>query len=68
MKMLKRYFEGAQWGTKREFVGSKTKEYTFSDIIHGTHTITAESYTDALRIAESLGYKESDYKSRNKKR
>ena len=51
-------------GIKREFVGSKTKEYTFSDTIHGTHTITANSYQEALRIAESMGYTRSDYKKR----
>lgn len=60
----KQEFVGASAGVKREFVGARTKEYTFSDTMHGTHTITAESYEDALRIAESLGYTRSDYKKR----
>lgn len=51
-------------GIKREFVGSKTKEFTFSDTIHGTHTITATSYEEALRIAESMGYTRGDYRKR----
>lgn len=59
-------FIGKTAGDKREFVGSKTKEYTFSDTIHGTHTITAESYEEALRIAESMGYTRSDYKKRRR--
>lgn len=53
-------------GIKREFVGSNTKEYTFSDVEHGTHTITAESYDEALRIAESMGYTRGDYKKRRR--
>ena len=64
----KRYFEGAQWGTQREFVGSQTEEYTFKDPIHGTHTITAESKEDALRIAKAMGYKENDYQPRKRNR
>lgn len=51
-------------GNKREFEGSRTKEYTFSDTEHGTHTITATSYPEALRIAESLGFTRGDYKKR----
>lgn len=56
------------WGTQVGFVGSTTKEYTFSDMEHGTHTITAQSYQEALRIAESMGYTASDYKKRRGKR
>ena len=54
-------------GIDREFVGSDSKEYTFQDTIHGTHTITAESYEEAVRIAESMGYKASDYKPRRRR-
>lgn len=52
------------WGTKREFVGSNTSTYTFSDTIHGTHTFTASSFADALRQALAMGFTESDYKKR----
>lgn len=55
-------------GIKREFVASNTKEYTFSDKQHGTHTITASSYEEALRVAESMGYTASDYRKRRGKR
>ena len=51
-------------GDKREFVGSKSREFTFSDTVHGTHTITAESFEEALRIAESMGFTIADYKKR----
>lgn len=51
-------------GNRREFEGSRTKEYTFSDIEHGTHTIPATSYEEALRIAESMGFTRDDYKKR----
>ena len=63
-----RYMGGGGEPTKREFIGSETKEYTFSDTVHGTHTITAQSYEEALRIAESMGYTRSDYKKRRGKR
>lgn len=56
------------WGVDRKFIGSESKEYTFSDSTHGTHTITAESYQEALRIAESMGYTRGDYKKRRGKR
>lgn len=55
-----------EWGTDVGFVGSKTQEYTFSDPEHGTHTITAESYEEALRIAESMGYTRGDYRKRRR--
>ena len=60
----RRYKGGGGEPVKREFIGSKTKEYTFSDTIHGTHTITAQSYEEALRIAESMGYTRGDYRKR----
>lgn len=59
-------FVPKDWGTAVGFVGSDTKEYVFSDRVRGTRTITAESYEDALRLAQSLGYKASDYKKRPK--
>lgn len=61
-------FGTRDWETKREFVGSRTQEYTFSDKIHGTHTFTAVSYKEALRMAESEGYTASDYRKRRGKR
>lgn len=62
------YMGSATAGVKREFIGSNTKEYTFYEKEHGTHTITAESYEEALRIAESMGYTASDYKKRRRGR
>lgn len=61
-------FVPKDWGTSVGFVGSTTREYTFSDRVHGTHTITAESYEEALRIAESMGFTQSDYKRKRGKR
>lgn len=55
-------------GIKREFIGSDSIEYDFSDRVHGTRTITADSFEDALRQAESLGYTRSDYRPRKKGR
>lgn len=43
---------------------SGAQEYTFSNTIQGTHTITAESYEEALLIAKSMGYTSGDYKKR----
>lgn len=51
-------------GQKREFHGSASRQYTFSDMEHGTHTIAAETFTDALRIAEAMGFTRADYKKR----
>lgn len=61
-------FVPKDWGTDVGFVGSRTQEYTFSDTQHGTHTFTATSYEDALRMAESMGYTASDYRKRRGKR
>ena len=63
----KRYKEGGSTPDKREFIGSGMEEYTFSDELHGTRTIVAESYPEALRIAESFGYTKDDYKKRKSK-
>ena len=60
----RREFTPKGWGTQREFVGSKTKGFTFSNVEQGTHTITAQSYEEALRMAESMGYTRADYKKR----
>lgn len=54
-----------KFGIDREFIGSRSKEYTFSDTQHGTHTFSAVSYRDALRQAEAMGYTASDYKRRS---
>ena len=56
------------WGTDISSVGSKTQEYPFSDTEHGTHTFTATSYKEALRMAEAMGYTASDYKRRRRGR
>lgn len=47
---------------KRAFKGSGIQEFVFTNTLHGTHTIPAHSFTEALRIAESLGYTRADYK------
>lgn len=60
-------FVPKDWGTDVGFVGSNTQEYTFSDELHGTHTITAESFPEALRIAESMGFTRGDYKKRGRR-
>ena len=49
---------------KRGFVGSDSREYTFSDNIHGIITLTARNFEEAVRKAMALGYKRSDYKAR----
>lgn len=61
---VKQSFTPKDWGDKREFVGSKSRTYTFSDPIHGTHTFTATSYQDALRQALAMGYTQGDYRKR----
>lgn len=55
-----------QWGKKSKFIGSNSTLYTFSDTEHGTHTFVASSYKEALQMALSWGYEESDYQSRHK--
>ena len=64
----KQTFVDKDAGIKREFVGSNTKEYPFYNEKHGTHTITAESFSEALRIAKSLGYTRADYRKRKRGR
>lgn len=49
---------------KREFVGSDSNEYTFSDNIHGIITITAKNFEEAVRKARAFGYRRSDYRAR----
>ena len=51
-------------GDKVGFKGSRSNEYTFSDIEHGTHTFVASKLEDALRMAEAMGYTREDYKPR----
>ena len=62
------YMGNAESPDKREFKGSNSQRYTFSNDALGVHTIVASSYEDALRIAESLGFHEKDYKKRHRKR
>lgn len=57
-------FVPKDYGVRREFEGSRTQEYTFSDTSRGTHTFTATSYEEALRQAEAMGYTASDYRKR----
>lgn len=64
----KRYEGGGGKPTKREFIGSGITEYTFENTWHGTHTIPAHNFTEALRIAESMGYTRGDYKRRRGKK
>ena len=60
----KQEFKPKDSGTKVGFKGSNTKEYTFSNPKYGTHTITAQSFPEALRKAKTLGFVRSDYKKR----
>lgn len=61
---VKRDFTPNTAGVRREFVGSGIQEFTFSNTQVGTHTVTAKTFQEALRIAESLGFTRSDYKKR----
>jgi len=56
------------WGTEREFEGSRSDTYTFSNPILGIHTFSAISYKDALRQAEAMGFTAGDYKKRPRRR
>lgn len=51
-------------GDKRKKGKPLINQYTFSDTAHGTHTIPAHNFTEALRIAESMGFTRNDYKKR----
>ena len=51
-----------EWGTKREFIGSGQKEYTFYSETRGTLTVRATDYWEALRIAKSRGYSRRRYR------
>lgn len=51
-----------EWGTKRKFVGSGTKEYTFYSETRGTLTVRADDYWAALKIARSRGYSRRRYR------
>lgn len=43
------------------FDNLRDDQYPFSDRVHGTIIITANSYPEALRQAKLRGYEESDY-------
>ena len=51
-----------EWGTKREFIGSGEKEYTFYSETRGTLTIRADNYWEALRLAKARGYSRRQYR------
>lgn len=63
----KQHFTPKDAGDRRKFIGSPMQEFTFSDNIHGTHTIVAESYEEALRVAKSMGFTADDYRKRRGK-
>lgn len=50
-----------EWGTKREFKGSTSQEFTFYSKTRGTITIRATSYEEALRLAKRRGYSRRRY-------
>lgn len=56
-----RDFMPKDYGTKREFIGSGTKEYNFYKRGVGILTIRADSYEDALRLAKRRGYSSRNY-------
>ena len=43
-------------GTKRKFVGSDVREFTFYSKTRGTLTIRATSYDEAWKLAKARGY------------
>ena len=45
------------YGTKREFVGSGDRTFTFYSDTGGTLTVSANSYAEAWRIAKARGYR-----------
>lgn len=51
-------------GTKREFKGSKSNEYTFYSPSRGTLVVTATSFEEAWRRAKALGYSRRNYRSK----
>lgn len=51
-------------GTKREFKGSSSNEYTFYSSTRGTLVITATSFEEAWRRAKALGYSRRNYRSK----
>lgn len=57
-------FTPKEAGTKREFIGSDVKEYTFYSETKGTLTITAKTFEEALRIARTRGYRRKNYKGK----
>lgn len=55
-------FTGQEAGTKREFIGSGTKEYNFYSKTRGILTVRADSYEEAWRIAKARGYSRRRFK------
>lgn len=65
----KKVYRGKYSGDKREFKGSRLKEYSFKDPKTGTtRIIKSSSYNSALREAKSLGYSRNDYVKKSKKK
>lgn len=68
-----RDFKKNSAGTKREFIGSRVRHYTYARVINGvryTVTISAHTVDEADRLARIRGFKTSDreIKRRKKKR
>lgn len=63
----KQIFVAKTYGDYLKFKGSKDKEYPFVNKYGTTHIIVAENYTEALRIAKSLGFSADDYKKRKRR-
>lgn len=61
---IKHRLDEKDWGVKRKFIGSGTKEYIFKRPDGGILVIREESYKAALRIAESYGAKQYRRKRR----
>ena len=57
-----RYIGSKEWGTKREFVGSGDREFTFFSKTKGYLTIKANSFEEAWRQAKARGYSKRNYK------
>lgn len=60
----KRKMRSETAGTKREFKGSKSNEYTFYSPTRGTLVVTATSFEEAWRRAKALGYSRRNYRSK----
>lgn len=57
-------FVDKEWGVRREFIGSGSKQFIFFDTIHGMIVITARTFKEAWRRAKELGYSSRSYLKR----